>query len=125
MPAVSWRTRPARTMSRWLCASASAGASRRVGVEGAGRRLVYVPRTGTRGRRAPTGSVRRLGEDVRAGLARTVEESRDRLAADQVGLDDLLHVLRADARIPDVFGVHDDHRTVPALGEAAGLVDPD
>src|SRR6185295_12440733 len=32
MPAASWRTRPARTISLWLIASASAGTSRNVGM---------------------------------------------------------------------------------------------
>src|ERR1700675_3089879 len=32
MPAASWRTRPARTISLWLIASASAGTSRSVGM---------------------------------------------------------------------------------------------
>src|SRR5437667_5162451 len=32
MPAASWRTSPARTMSLWLMASASAGSSRSVGM---------------------------------------------------------------------------------------------
>ena len=39
MPAVSWRTRPARTMSRWLAASASAGSSLRVGMNDVVQRM--------------------------------------------------------------------------------------
>src|SRR2546427_8248726 len=57
--------------------------------------------------------------------ARRVDEPRDRLAAEDVRLRDLLQVLLLDAGVPDVLRVHDDHRPVAALREAAGLVDPD
>src|SRR5262249_8578637 len=54
-----------------------------------------------------------------------VDQAGDRLAVADVGLEDLLQVRLLDAAVPDVVGVHDDHRAVATLGEAAGLVDAD
>src|SRR5262249_31020467 len=58
---------------------------------------------------------------LHAGL---VAEPLDRPAADDVRRHDLLQIGLLHAGIPDVLGIDDDHRTVPALGKAAGLVDP-
>src|SRR2546425_3807885 len=44
---------------------------------------------------------------------------------DDVRLEDVPEVALLDAAVPDVVGIHDHHRAVPALREAAGLVDPD
>src|SRR3989304_1763155 len=111
MPAASWRTRPARTMSLWLTASASAGSSRRVGVRDRGQRTAL---------RFPA-----LGDRVGPGAAGAVHEPRHGLAAEDVGLEDFLKIRFLDAAVPDVLGIHDHHRPVPALGKAARLVDPD
>src|SRR4029450_2111135 len=42
-----------------------------------------------------------------------------------VRLENLLQVRLLNAPVPDVVWVHDHHRAVAALREAAGLVDPD
>ena len=47
-----------------------------------------------------------------------------RYAADDVGVDDLVHVLGFDASIPNCFGVDDEIWTVLALIETARLVGP-
>src|SRR5262245_3158775 len=54
-----------------------------------------------------------------------VDQAGDRLAVADVGLEDLLQVRLLDAAVPDVVGVHDDHRAVATLRETAGLVDAD
>jgi hypothetical protein len=51
------------------------------------------------------------------------QQPLDRLAADEVALDDLRHVLGADVRVPDVVRIDRDHRPVSALSEASRLVD--
>src|SRR5712691_1542685 len=104
MPAANCRTSPARSISLWLSASASAGSSFRVGTRDLLRRIRLV-------------SVRRL---VLALHARLVAQPLDRLAADDVGLEDLLEVRRLHARVPDVVGIDHEHRAVAALREAAG-----
>src|SRR5712691_1389933 len=109
MPAANCRTSPARSISLWLSASASAGSSLRVGTRDLLRRIRLV-------------SVRRL---VRALHARLVAQPLDRLAVDDVALEDLLEVRRLHARVPDVVGIDHEHRAVAALREAAGLVDAD
>src|SRR5579864_2686418 len=40
MPAASWRMYPARTRNLWLATSASAGASRKVGINSADQRCI-------------------------------------------------------------------------------------
>src|SRR3990172_3130805 len=112
MPAASWRTSPARTMSLWLTASASAGSSRRVGMSD------RVQRTALR-------FLLGLDDLVGPGDARLVHEPRDGLAAEDVGVEDFLEIRFLDAAVPDVLGIHDHHRPVAALGKAARLVDPD
>src|SRR5919201_4834351 len=108
MPAASWRTNPARSISLWDSASASAGSSRSVGTSDfASRMLVRVFRL------------------VGALDARLVAQPLDRLAAEDVRLRDLGQVLFFHAVVPDVLRVDDDHRPVAALGEAPGLVDAD
>ena len=53
--------------------------------------------------------MRRLGDDVRTGLARAVEESLDRLTAEQVGLDDLLSQRdKLNQRLQDILDQHTD-----------------
>src|SRR5205814_8504908 len=54
-----------------------------------------------------------------------VLEARHGLPGDDVRLEDVPEVALLDAAVPDVVGIHDHHRAVPALREAAGLVDPD
>src|SRR6185503_1927506 len=61
---------------------------------------------------------------VRAEVRRVVAKAVDRRAAEQVALDDLARVGRRDRGIPDSLGVDDDHRSIAALAEAAGVVDP-
>src|SRR6266850_6946863 len=108
MPAASWRIKPARSISLWESASASAGSSRSVGTSDfASRILVRVFRL------------------VGALDARVVTQPLDGLAAENVRLGDLGQVLFLHAVVPDVLRVHDDHRPVAALREAAGLVDAD
>src|SRR5258705_2302718 len=106
MPAASWRTSPARSISLWDSASASAGSSRSVGTgDFASRMLVGVFLL------------------VGALDARLVAQALDRLAAEDVRLHDLLQVALLHAAVPDVLWVDDDHGAVAALREAAGLVD--
>src|SRR5437867_10277145 len=114
MPAASCRTRPARSIRRWLTASASAGSSRSVGTRERRRRIRLA------GDAPASVSVRRL---VRALDSRVVDEPLDRLAAQDVRLEDFLEIGSLHARVPDVLGIDDHHRAVPALREAAGLVD--
>ncbi len=109
MPAASWRTSPARTMSLWLIASASAGSSRSVGMSDRVQRMDY-------------GAALTL---LAPGHARIVDQPLDRLPAQDVRLEDLLEVGLLDARVPDVLRVHHDHGAVAALREAARLVDAD
>src|SRR5215510_3460002 len=108
MPAASWRTRPARSMSLWLSASASAGSSRRVGTSDFDSRMLLC--------------VFRL---VRALDAGGVDEPRDRRAAQDVRLHDLRKVFLLHAGVPDVLRIEHHHRAVAALGEAARFVDAD
>src|SRR5262245_60648847 len=110
MPAASWRTSPARTMSLWLMASASAGSSRSVGMSDRDQRM-----------RDLLGA----GDLVRSGHSGLVEQPLHRRTADDVGVQDLLEVGLLDAAIPDVVRIHDDHRPVAALREAPRLVDAD
>src|SRR5205814_224389 len=70
-------------------------------------------------------SLRSLSRNISGPMASQRPESSDRLAAEDVRLRDLLKVLLLDAGVPDVLRVHDDHRPMAALREAAGLVDPD
>src|ERR1700758_3189426 len=105
MPAASWRTSPARSMSLWESASASAGSSRKVGTSDFARRILV-----------------RVFRLVGALDARLVAEPLDRLAAEDVGLGDLREVGFLDGGVPDVLGIDDDHRPVAALREAARLV---
>src|SRR5687768_17097603 len=108
MPAASWRTRPARSMSLWERASASAGSSRSVGTSDFARRIL-------------------VGVFLLVGAlhSRLVAQPLDRLAAQDMRLDDFLQVAGLHAAVPDVFRVDDDHRPVAALREATGLVDAD
>src|SRR6266540_2113174 len=109
MPAASWRTNPARTMSLWLTASASAGSSRSVGMSERVQRMKLL----------------RTRDLVGPGHARIVDQPLDRDAAQNMRLEDLLEVGLFHSRVPDVLGIDDHHRAVPALREAAGLVDAD
>src|SRR3972149_1785462 len=109
MPAASWRTRPARTMSLWLTASASAGSSRRVGMSD------RVQRTALR---FPA-----LDDLVGPGDARAELWPRHGLAAEDVGLEDFPDTpARASAgwraaRTPPA------RRSWRAMAKAARLVD--
>src|SRR5712691_7479758 len=124
-------------MSRWLNASASAGSSRNVGtndvlsrtdppaVPSAGFARAILPWGEPRGGPSrPPSTLFGVGGFIRALDAGVVDEALDGLAAEDVGLEDLLEVLLLDARVPHVVGIDHDHRTVAALREAAGLVDP-
>src|SRR5262245_27148722 len=111
MPAPSCRTKPARSMSLWDSASASAGSSRSVGTSALASRIAN----------ASVGVFRLVGALDAGG----VDEALDRLAAEDVGLHDLRQVRRLHAGVPDVVRIDDDHGTVTALREAAGLVDAD
>src|SRR5262245_6107867 len=62
---------------------------------------------------------------VRALHAGLVPKALHRLAADDVRIQDLLKIRLLYPGVPDVVGIHDQHRAVAALREAAGLVDPD
>src|SRR5919198_4590863 len=106
MPAASWRTRPARSMSLWLSDSASAGSSRSVGTSDLLRRIRLV-------------EAWLLVGSLHAGV---VDEPLHRPAPDDVGLEDLLEIRLLDTAVPDVVRVDDNHGAVAALGEAAGLV---
>src|SRR5215468_6735691 len=108
MPAASWRTRPARTMSLWLMASASAGSSRSVGMSDRLQRIRLF----------------RAGDFVGAGDARVVDQALDGLTAQDVGIENLGDVGLLHPRVPHVVRIDDDHGAVAALREAAGLVDP-
>src|SRR6266446_7339139 len=112
MPAASCRTRPARTMSLWLMASASAGSSRSVGISDRVQRMTGL-------------ALLFLFDLVRALDARIVDQALDRHPVQDVRLEDLGEIALLDPRVPDVLGVDHDHRAVPALGEAARLVHPD
>src|SRR6266436_5068011 len=112
MPAASCRTRPARTMSLWLMASASAGSSRSVGISDrvqrmAGLRLLF------------------LFDLVGALDPRVVDQALDRHPVEDVRLEDLGEIALLDPRVPEVLRVDHDHGAVPTLGEAARLVHPD
>src|SRR5215510_6227093 len=95
-------------MSLWEIASASAGSSRSVGTSDLASRILV--------------GVLLLVGALHAGR---VDQALDRLAAQDVRSHDLVQVGLLYARVPDVLGIDDDHRTVAALGEAAGLVDAD
>src|SRR5207253_8087159 len=84
MPAASCRTRPARSISRWLIASASAGSSRSVGISDLANRIEAGGRSVDGGRQ----------ESLRPAL---LEEGLDLLAH---GLDDLPFGHLADHRAP-------------------------
>src|SRR2546426_3311194 len=110
MPAASCRTRPARTMSRWLIASASAGSSRSVGISD------FENRIGASGR-----SVRRRRG---GGLLRLLlgDELLDFFPH---GLDDF-----AFGHLPDDLAPPEDQADAPATGDTdvggarlAGAVD--
>src|SRR5204863_8098568 len=118
MPAASCRTRPARSISLWLRASASAGSSRSVGTSDVLSRMGMGPS------RPPARSMR-VGRLVRSLDARVVDQALDGLAAHDVRLEDLLEIRILHTRVPDVVGIDDDHRAVTTLREAARLVDPD
>src|SRR5205814_844324 len=100
MPAASWRTSPARSISLCDSASASAGSSRSVGTSDFASRMLV--------------GVFRLVGALDAGL---VAQALDRLATQDVGLRDLGQVGFRHAVVPDVLGVDDDHRPVAALRE--------
>src|SRR5438094_3983414 len=104
-------------MRRWLIASASAGSSVSVGMNDVLQRIVGS------GAGPPSGLG--FGEHVGPGPAGPVDEPLHGSAAEEVRLDDLRKVLGADARVPHVLRVDDEHGPVPALGEAPRLVDPD
>src|SRR5262249_20549853 len=111
MPAASWRTSPARTMSLWLIASASAGSSRSVGISERVQRMGIAKRLlGARNLVGP-------------GHSGIVDQPLDGLSTQDVRLEDFLEVGFLNARVPDVVRVHDHHGAVTALREAAGLVD--
>src|SRR5688500_10722008 len=99
MPAASWRTSPARTMSLWLMASASAGSSRSVGISDRVQRMAG------------------LLDLVGALDAGIVDQALDRHPVEEVRLEDLGEVALLDARVPDVLRIHHDHGTVAALRE--------
>src|SRR2546430_17113371 len=84
MPAASCRTRPARTISRWLIASASAGSSRSVGISDLANRIEAGGRSVDGGRQ----------ESLRPAL---LEEGLDLLAH---GLADLPLGHLAEPRAP-------------------------
>src|SRR4030095_14080308 len=107
MPAASWRTSPARTMSLWLMASASAGASRRVGVRERIQRI---------------SSGRRL-DLVGSGHAGIVDQPLHGPAPQDVRLQDLLEIGLLDASVPDIVPIHHHHGAVATLREAPRLVD--
>src|SRR5262245_47093241 len=111
MPAASCRTRPARTISLWLMASASAGSSRSVGISD------RVHRMGLR--------LVLLFDLVGALHARVVEQALDRHPVQDVRLEDLGQIALLDAAVPDILWIDHDHGTVTALREAARLVDAD
>src|SRR3990170_2131020 len=56
---------------------------------------------------------------------RVVPQALDRLPAEQMLRDDLADVGRGHRGVPGPFGVDHHHRSIAALGEAAGVVDPD
>ena len=99
-------------------------------LEAAVRHLVGAAHAlpGRRGRRPGAGGRRRRLVDVHlvgAGLARSIAQPLHRPAAEDVRGEDLVQVGRLHPGVPDVVGIDHDHRAVPALGEAAGLVDAD
>ena len=47
----------------------------------------------------------------------------DDFTLDQVAVDDLVHVVHIDIRVPDTVGVHDDAGTFLAAVQAARLID--
>src|ERR1043166_3588549 len=108
MPAASWRTSPARSISLCDRASASAGSSRSVGTSDFASRIS-------------------VGVFLLVGAldARRVAQALHRLAAQDVGVHDLFEIALLHAAVPDVLGVDHDHGAVAALREAARLVDPD
>src|SRR5882672_6945491 len=108
MPAASWRTSPARSISLWEMASASAGSSRSVATNDFARRILV-------------GVLLLVGALDAGG----VDQALDRLAPEDVRLDDLVQVRLLHAGVPHVLRIDDDHRSVAALREAAGLVDAD
>src|SRR3954467_14274516 len=65
-PPVTWRTKPPRTSSLWLTASASAGASRKVGRKSLEARAIIVASPGYR--RAPQAGESSLFQRNRRGL---------------------------------------------------------
>src|SRR4029453_5990878 len=108
MPLPSCRISPARSMSLWEIASASAGSSRSVGASDFASRIL-------------------VGVLLLVGALdpRLVAEPLDRFAAQDVRLHDLLEIAGLHAAVPHVLRIDDDHRPVAALREAAGLVDAD
>jgi hypothetical protein len=62
---------------------------------------------------------------VGAGLGGVIPQPLHRTPRDQVLAEDRVRVLDGHRRVPDVLGIDRDHRTVAALVEAAGVVDPD
>src|SRR6266849_2401396 len=101
MPAASCRTSPARTISLWLTASASAGSSRSVGISARDQRIELL----------------RAGNLVPPGDARVVDQALDGLSAHDVRVEDLLEIGLLDTVVPDVLGIHHEHRAVAALRE--------
>src|SRR5690348_14620921 len=63
------------------------------------------------------------GQLVFAGLVWTIEQALDRLATQQMLLENFSGVVNGDAPVPDVFWIHDHHGTVAALVQAAGMID--
>src|SRR5215469_1807491 len=110
MPAASWRTRPARTMSLWLIASASAGSSRSVGMSERDQR---------------TEGLLGAGDLVGPWHAGLVDEPLDGHPTHDVGFENLREVALLHAAVPDVLRIDHHHGSVTALGEAPGLVDAD
>jgi hypothetical protein len=51
-------------------------------------------------------------------------QSLDGLSLDNVGLDDLLDILRPHAPVPNCFRVDDDRRAMLALVETPGFIRP-
>src|SRR5262245_7314719 len=102
MPAASWRTRPARTISLWLMASASAGSSRSVGISDRVHRIARL-------------LLLFLFDLVGALHTRIVDQALDRHPAQDVRLEDLGQVALLDAVVPDVLRIDDDHGPVTAL----------
>ena len=59
----------------------------------------------------------------RPRLWKSYKKAGDRLAVGQVFIDDFIDILLIYIRIPDPFGVNDQHRTFVTAVQATGRVD--